>query len=47
MITKDLRLGIGETLDIRLIEVEEGRVALEATLDVHLYNPVGTVHDPR
>ena len=46
MITKDLRLGIGETLDIRLIEVEEGRVALEVTLDVHLHNPVGTVHDP-
>ena len=45
MITKDLRLGIGETPDIRLIEVDEGRVALEATLDVHLYNPAGTVHE--
>ena len=44
MITKDLRLGIGETLDIRLIEVEEGRVVLEATPGVHLYNPIGTVH---
>ena len=44
MMTKDLRPGIGETLDIRLIEVEEGRVVLEATPDVHLYNPIGTVH---
>src|SRR5919112_1405560 len=44
MMTNDLRPGIGETLDIRLIEVEEGRVVLEATPDVHLYNPIGTVH---
>jgi uncharacterized protein (TIGR00369 family) len=44
MMTKDLRPGIGETLDIRLIEVEEGRVVLEATPDLHLYNPIGTVH---
>jgi uncharacterized protein (TIGR00369 family) len=44
MMTKDLRPGIGETLDIRLIEVEEGRVVLEATPDLHLYNLIGTVH---
>ena len=44
MMTNDLRPGIGETLDIRLIEVEEGRVVLEATPDLHLYNPIGTVH---
>ena len=44
IMTKDLRPGIGETLGIRLIEVEEGRVVLEATPDVHLYNPIGTVH---
>jgi hypothetical protein len=31
MMTNDLRPGIGETLDIRLIEVEEGGVVLEAT----------------
>ena len=31
MMKNDLRPGIGETLDIRLIEVEEGRVVLEAT----------------
>jgi len=44
MMTNDLRPGIGKTLDIRLIEVEEGRVVLEATPDLHLYNPIGTVH---
>ncbi len=44
MMTNDLRPGIGETLDIRLIEVEEGLVVLEATPGVHLYNPIGTVH---
>ena len=44
MMTEDRRPGIGETLDIRLVEVEEGRVLLEATPDVHLYNPIGTVH---
>ena len=44
MMAKDLRPGIGETLDIRLVEVEEGRVVLEAMPDVHLYNPIGTVH---
>ena len=44
MMRNDLRPGIGETLDIRLIEVEEGRVVLEATPDLHLYNPIGTVH---
>ena len=31
MVTNDLRSGFGVTLDIRPIEVEEGRVVLEAT----------------
>ena len=44
MMAKDLRPGIGETLGIRLVEVEEGRVVLEAMPDVHLYNPISTVH---
>jgi uncharacterized protein (TIGR00369 family) len=44
MMTNDLRPGIGDTLGIRLIEVEEGRVVLEATPELHLYNPIGTVH---
>lgn len=44
MLEADRRPGIGETLDIRLIEVDDGRVILEATPDIHLYNPLGTVH---
>ncbi|MBT1076940.1 PaaI family thioesterase [Geobacter grbiciae] len=44
MMEADRRPGIGETLDIRLIEVDDGRVMFEATPDVHLYNPLGTVH---
>jgi acyl-coenzyme A thioesterase PaaI-like protein len=44
MMTNDLCPGIGKTLDIRLIEAEEGRVVLGATPDVHLYNPIGTLH---
>lgn len=44
MLETDRRPGIGETLDIRLIEVEDGRVVFEATPDIHLYNPLGTVH---
>ncbi len=38
------RPGMAETLDIRLVEVEEGRVVFEATPGVHVYNPIGTVH---
>jgi len=38
------RPGIGETLNIRLIEVNDGRVVFEATPDIHVYNPLGTVH---
>lgn len=44
MLEQDIRSGLGETLDIRLIEVDDGRVIFEATPDVHLYNPLGTVH---
>lgn len=44
MLAADRRPGIGETLDIRLIEVDDGRVVFEATPDIHLYNPLGTVH---
>ncbi len=35
---------MAETLDIGLVEVEEGRVVFEATPGVHVYNPIGTVH---
>ena len=44
MLDTDRRAGLGETLDIRLVEAEDGRVVCEATPDVHLYNPLGTVH---
>lgn len=44
MLEADRRPGIGETLDIRLAEVDDGRVVFEATPDIHLYNPLGTVH---
>jgi uncharacterized protein (TIGR00369 family) len=44
MMESDRRPGIGETLDIRLIEVDDGRVVFEATPDIHVYNPLGTVH---
>ena len=44
MMESDRRPGIGETLTIRLIEVDDGRVVFEATPDIHVYNPLGTVH---
>ena len=36
--------GLAGTLDIRLVEIEEGRVVVEATPGLHVYNPVGSVH---
>ena len=44
MLVADRRPGIGHTLDIRLVEVDDGRVVFEGKPDVHLYNPIGTVH---
>lgn len=44
MLADDRRPGLGETLDIRLVEVEEGYAAFEAMPDIHLYNPFGSVH---
>lgn len=42
---KDRRLtGIEQTLGLRLIEVEEGRVVVEGTPGLHVYNPFGVVH---
>ncbi|RJG04485.1 PaaI family thioesterase [Noviherbaspirillum sedimenti] len=43
MLQADRRPGIGETLDIRLVEVDDGRVVLESIPDIHLYNPFGIV----
>jgi uncharacterized protein (TIGR00369 family) len=36
--------GIEQTLGFRLIEVEEGRVVVEGTPGLHVYNPFGVVH---
>lgn len=44
MLEMDRRAGLGKTLDIRLVEAEDGRVICEARPDVHVYNPLGTVH---
>ena len=44
MLEQDLRCPIGETLDIKLVEAEDGRVVFEATPDKHLYNPNYFVH---
>ena len=36
--------GIEQTLGFRLVELEEGRVVVEGTPDLHVYNPFGVVH---
>ncbi len=38
------RPGIAESLDFRLVEVEEGRAVFEGTPGAHAYNPMNTVH---
>jgi uncharacterized protein (TIGR00369 family) len=35
---------IADTLGLKLVEVEEGRVVFEGTPGLHVYNPIGTVH---
>jgi uncharacterized protein (TIGR00369 family) len=44
MMDNDHRTGMEQTLQFRLVEVGDGRVAFEGTPDVHVYNPNGTVH---
>jgi uncharacterized protein (TIGR00369 family) len=36
--------GIGQTMNFRLVELEEGRVVFAGTPDERVYNPIGTVH---
>ncbi|HET6156725.1 MAG TPA: PaaI family thioesterase [Dongiaceae bacterium] len=36
--------GIEQTLGFRMVEIEEGRVVVEGTPGLHVYNPIGTVH---
>ena len=38
------RSGIVETLDLRLVEVDDGRAVFEGTPGIRAYNPIGTVH---
>jgi len=44
MMDEDRRFGLGQMLDIRLVEVDDGRVVLEARPGVRVYNPAGVVH---
>ncbi len=43
-LAEGLRPGMAETLDVRLVHVEEGRVAFEADPGPQHYNPMGGVH---
>jgi uncharacterized protein (TIGR00369 family) len=44
MLADGRRSGYAETLDIRLVEADEGRVVLESAPGAHVFNSVGTVH---
>ncbi|RQH06485.1 PaaI family thioesterase [Paraburkholderia dinghuensis] len=35
---------IGQTLDFRLVEAEDGRAVFAGTPGLHAYNPLGTIH---
>lgn len=36
--------GMEQTLGMRIVEVDDGRVVVEGTPGLHVYNPIGTVH---
>lgn len=44
MLATGRAFGLCETLDIRLVEVDDGRIVVEATPDVYVYNPAGVAH---
>ena len=44
MMESGRRSGIEETLGLRMVELEEGRVVIEGSPGLHVYNPIGTVH---
>jgi acyl-coenzyme A thioesterase PaaI-like protein len=44
MMESGRRSGIEETLGFRMVELEAGRVVIEGTPGLHVYNPIGTVH---
>jgi uncharacterized protein (TIGR00369 family) len=35
---------MGDTVGIKLVEIEDGRAVFEGTPGLHVYNPLGTVH---
>ena len=44
MMTEGRLTGIEQTLGLRIVEVEEGRVVVEGTPGPHVYNPFAVVH---
>ena len=44
MMESGRRSGIEATLGLRMVELEEGRVVIEGSPGLHVYNPIGTVH---
>jgi uncharacterized protein (TIGR00369 family) len=44
MIASERPVGIGATLEFRLVEVDDGRVVFSGVPGAHVYNPIGTVH---
>jgi uncharacterized protein (TIGR00369 family) len=44
MMASETRFGIGETLQFRLVEVDDGHVVFAGVPGPHAYNPIGTVH---
>ena len=44
MVDAGRRPPIGDTLDFRLVEIEEGRAVFQGIPGPHAYNPLGTVH---
>jgi uncharacterized protein (TIGR00369 family) len=44
MMASEGRFGIGDTLQFRLVEVDDGEVVFAGVPGRHAYNPIGTVH---
>lgn len=44
MMESENRLGIGNTMQFRLTEVDDGCVVFSGVPGPHVYNPIGTVH---
>jgi uncharacterized protein (TIGR00369 family) len=44
MMASENRFGIGDTLQFRLVEVDDGQVVFSGVPGRHAFNPIGTVH---